>query len=562
MKIQVLTQDRNPLSLFWLNILKLTVVILFLVCIPISAHAAKVSDFMPKESVLYIQLNDIDEIYSEIQISEDWENILDQVLDESDLQEMQQGMLAAQSIIGTDLFGIIDTVGYQTGFAMWDIGINSIRGGIVVHSSGNLAELQRLTKILTGAMGLSGGTLKLDAGEHRKVKYNTLQMPNVLFTYGFVGDFLVVGIGENSFEKLIDTYRKKSLSIHKNESYSKVSKKYDVGQVTAFFNVSGLLPLLQGLSDIERTQLQTFKTVFAQLNLLEVEPLFQLYTEFDSSLPESRIAPFLKEGDELEILKSLSGKEDLFIVVAPTVLDTVWQLIYNEIENAETDDVYAFITFLEGILNLDFEDDVVAGLTGELALSVDDLTLFEPDDLESLDIDINETFQIDAGNVYTHGGLIFIPNNPAKWEQIGNSLSNLQNTSVSKTEYKGATVSEFGSNIYYAERDELSLLSFSEEQMHSIVDTLQEKKKPSYLKQLPKTPLVVVNLNILTLFKAMNEGMPMQNDTEKLNAFSSLLAWITVEKNEAVLEVSLSDKKSPLEVLAKLAPFIISNLDY
>ncbi len=562
MKIQVLTQDRNPLSLFWLNILKLTVVILFLVCIPISAHAAKVSDFMPKESVLYIQLNDIDEIYSEIQISEDWENILDQVLDESDLQEMQQGMLAAQSIIGTDLFGIIDTVGYQTGFAMWDIGINSIRGGIVVHSGGNLAELQRLTKILTGAMGLSGGTLKLDAGEHRKVKYNTLQMPNVLFTYGFVGDFLVVGIGENSFEKLIDTYRKKSLSIHKNESYSKVSKKYDVGQVTGFFNVSGLLPLLQGLSDIERTQLQTFKTVFAQLNLLEVEPLFQLYTEFDSSLPENRIAPFLKEGDELEILKSLSGKEDLFIAVAPTVLDTVWQLIYNEIENAETDDVYAFITFLEGILNLDFEDDVVAGLTGELALSVDDLTLFEPDDLESLDIDINETFQIDAGNVYTHGGLIFIPNNPAKWEQIGNSLSNLQNTSVSKTEYKGATVSEFGSNIYYAERDELSLLSFSEEQMHSIVDTLQEKKKPSYLKQLPKTPLVVVNLNILTLFKAMNEGMPMQNDIEKLNAFSSLLAWITVEKNEAVLEVSLSDKKSPLEVLAKLAPFIISNLDY
>ena len=66
------------------------------------------------------------------------------------------------------------------------------------------------------------------------------------------------------------------------------------------------------------------------------------------------IAPFLKEGDELKILKSLSGKEDLFIAVAPTVLDTVWQLIHNEIENTETGDVYAFITFLEGILNLDF----------------------------------------------------------------------------------------------------------------------------------------------------------------------------------------------------------------
>ncbi len=562
MKFQVLIQDRNPLPLFWLNILKLIVVILFLICIPISTHAAKVSDFIPKESVLYIQLNDINEIYNEIQISEDWEKTLDQALDESDLQEMQQGMLAAQGIIGTDLFGVIDTVGYQTGFAMWDVGINSIRGGIVVHSGGNLAELQRLTKILTGFMGMSGGTLKLEAGEHRKVKYETLQMPDVLFTYGFVGDFLVVGIGENSFEKLIDTYRKKSLSIHKNESYSKVSKKYDVGQVTGFFNVSGLLPLLQDLSDIEQTQLQTFKTVFAQFNLLEVDPLFQLYTEFDSSLPESRIAPFLKEGDELKILKSLSGKEDLFIAVAPTVLDTVWQLIHNEIENAETGDVYAFITFLEGILNLDFEDDVVAGLTGELALSVDDLTLFEPDNLESLDINIDGTFQVDAGNVYTRGSLIFIPNNPGKWDQIGNSLSNLQNTSVSKTKYKGATVSEFGSNIYYAERDELSLLSFSEEQMHSIFNTLQEKKKPSYLKQLPKTPLVVVNLNILNLFKAINVTAPIENDIVMPDEISPFLAWITVEKNEAVLEVSLSDKESPLEVMAKLAPFILSNLDY
>ncbi|MDE0086965.1 MAG: DUF3352 domain-containing protein, partial [Candidatus Poribacteria bacterium] len=523
MKSQILGQKHNSFSRPWINLYKLFIPIFLITGIPIFADAAKVTDFIPKESVVYIQLNDFDEIYNEIQVSEDWEQTLDHVLDESDLQEIQQGMLAAEAIIGTDLFGIIDTVGYQTGFAMWDVGINSIRGGIVVHSGGNLAKLQRLTKILTGAMGLSGGTLKPNAGEHRKVKYDTLQMPGVLFNYGFVGDFLVVGIGENSFEKLIDTYRKKSLSIEKNESYSKASKKYEMGQVTGFINVSGLLPLLQGLSDIERTQLQTFKTVFAQLNLLEVAPLFQFYTEFDSTLPESRIGPFLKEGDELEILKSLSGKEDLFIAISPTILETVWELIHTEIENTETDDVYAFITLLEGILNLDFEDDVVAGLTGELALSVDDLTLFEPDDLESLDIDEN-TFQIDAGNVYTHGSLIFIPKNPGKWEQIGNSLSNLQNTSVSKTDYKGATVSEFGSNIYYAERDGLSLLSFSEEQMHSIVDTLQEKKKPSYLKRLPKTPLVVLKLNILKLLESIEGVGPIEDDNLKPDEISPLLA--------------------------------------
>ena len=258
----------------------------------------------------------------------------------------------------------------------------------------------------------------------------------------------------------------------------------------------------------------------------------------------------------------MSGKEDLFIAIAPTILETLWELIHTEIENTETDDVYAFITLLEGILNLDFEDDVVAGLTGELALSVDDLTLFEPDDLESLDIDIDNTFQIDAGNVYTHGSLIFIPKNPGKWDQIGNSLSNLQNTSVSKTEYKGATVSEFGSNIYYAERDGLSLLSFSEEQMHSIVDTLQEKKKPSYLKRLPKTPLVVLKLNIMNLLESIEGVGPIEDDNLKHDEISPLLAWITVKENEAIFEVSVSDKDSPLEVMARLAPFVISNLDF
>ena len=556
MKFQVLAQDHNLRSQHWINLHKLIITILLTVGIPIFADAAKVTDFIPKESLIYIQLNDIDEIYNEIQISENWEKTLNQLLDASELQEMQQGILAAQAILGMNLSDVIDTVGYQTGFAIWDVGINSIKGGIVVHSGGNLAELQRLTKILTGAMGLSGGTLKPDAGEHRKVKYDTLQMPDLLLNYGFVGDFLVVGIGENSFERLIDTYRKKSLSIQKDEAHSKVLKKYGTGQATAFVKVTKLLPLLTDMDAEVRTQVQTFKNVFVSLNLLEAGPFLQFYTEFDPTYQDGNIGIFLREGTELTTLKGLSGEEDLFIAAAPSVLEAVWQLIHNEIENTETDDVYALITFLEGILNLDFEDDVIAGLTGEIALSVDDLTLFEPSALESLDIDIENTFEIDAANTHTQGGLIFDSSHPQKWEQIGNSLSNLQNTSVSKTDYKDTQVSVFASNIYYAEKEGLSLLSFSEDQIYSIIDNLKKKKKASYLKLLPKTPLVVLKLNILKLLDLANGAAPIQNGIEKPNEISPLLAWITVKKNEAVLEVTLSEEESPLEVLGILAPFM------
>lgn len=562
MKSQVLTQKYNSLSRPWLNISKLITSIFLIVSVPIFAHAAQVSDFIPKDSHIYAQLNDIDEVYNEILTSESWEKILDPLKNELDLQEIQQGLLVAQTALGIDLSGLIKTFGYQTGLTFWSLEAENVQAGLVVHSGGNLPELQRLAKIFIGFVGMGEGTLKLDAGKHRKVKYNTLQLPDVLLTYGFVGDCLVVGIGENSFEKLIDTYRKKIPSIRKNVSYSEASKKQDSGQVTLYIDVPKVLPLIEDMDATTRAQFETFSKIIGKLNVLEVGPMLQLYTQFNPNLSDSALSLFLQEGDKLETLKSLSGKEDLFIACSPSILETVWQLAQNEIENTETDDVYAFITFLEGILNLNFKEDIIAGLTGEIALSVDDLTLFEPDELENLDIQIEDTFSIDAANTHTQGGLIFIPSNSRKWEQIGNSLSNLQNTSMSHTDYKGTKVSIFASNIHYAEKDGLSLLSFSDDQIFSIVDGLQNKKKLRYLKQLPKTPLAVVKLNMVKLLELINGPIPMDNFIEMPDEISPLLAWITVKEDEVMLEASLSEKDSPLEVLAKLAPFIISNLDY
>ena len=560
MKFKSFVQNHSSSSLTWSNGPKIIFLTLLIVGIPISVHAAKVTNFIPKESILYAQLNDIDEIYNEINISKDWEKAFELLIDGSELEEMQQGIMAVQNIIGTDLFSVIDTVGYQTGFAMWQIEVGEPHGGFVVHSGGNLAELQRLIKILTGFMGMSGGRLTLDAGEHRKVKYNTLQMPDVLLTYGFVGDFLVVGIGKNSFEKLIDTYRKKSESILKNESYTAVSKNIGSAQVSLYLDLRRIIPFVENMDADVRIQLEAFSKVGAGLNLLETGPMFQLFTKFDPNFPESQVSRHLKEGKKLATLSGISGEEELFIAFAPSILETMWELAHEAIQNSDTDEAYALISYLEGLSNLNFEEDVIAGLTGEIALSVGDLTQFDPNGLENLDIDLDNTFRIDASNVHTHGGLIFNSSNPSKWDQIENSLSNLQNTSVSKMDYKGTNISMFSSNIYYAERDGLSLLSFSEDQMYSMVDGLENKKKLSYLKQLPKTPLAVVKLNIVKLLELIDSSMQIENDVVMSDEISPLLAWITVEKDKAMLEVSLSDKESPLEVLGKFAPFIASHL--
>lgn len=556
MKTNALRNKQTTLSLYLMSLLKIYIITLLIVSITYSAEAAKATDFFPKESILYIQINEFNDVYNEITMSDNWKNTVDFLKNESNLEEIEQGMKVVQNIIGTNLHGVIETVGYQIGLAMWQRDVDNPHGGFVVHSGGNLAELQRLTKILTGAMGMTEGKLSIDAGEHRKIKYDTLQMPDVLFTYGFVGDFLVVGIGEKSFQNMIDTYRKKSESIRKNESYVETLKKIDSDQINLYIDLRRIIPFIEEVDAEARIQFEPFSKVGVGLNLLERGPLFQLYTKFDPNIPESYISRFLKEGKELKTLKGMSGDEDLFIAVAPNIVETTWELVHDALKNDESNDAYAFITFLEGIMNLNFENDFIAGLTGEIALTVDDLPMFNPQAIESLDIDFENTLQIDANNVHTQGGIIFNSANPSKWDKVENSVSNLQNTSVSTTDYKGTDVSVFASNIYYAERDGLSLLSFSEDQMYAMVDGMENKKKMSYLKQVPKKPLAFVKINILKWIKLVDDSLPMDIQ-EDIDAIELLLAWITVEDNEVMFEIAFSDKESPIELFIKLLPYII-----
>lgn len=559
MKSKFIFHKNNTSTHAWLNIPIFILIAHFIVLLPINSQAAKVADFIPKDSVAYIQLNDLDEIYNEIKMSDHWEQTYDQLIDESVRQDLQNGLLLVQNIIGADLFTVIETVGYQIGFAMWLDEFGKQQGGIVVHSGGNLGELRRFTKIVTGFIGMSEGRLTLDAGEHRKVKYDTLQMPDFLLDYGFVGDFLVVGIQDNSFEMMIDAYRKKSESIRRNESYVKTIKTLETGQVNIYLDFDNVLPYLEDIDEESRIQVEVITDVSAVLNLLEKGPLLQLQAKIDPERSESYISRFLKEGEELSTLKSLSGDEDLFITVAPGLTETVWELVYEELENSETDDAYAFITFLEGILNLNFEEEVVTSLTGEIALSVDDLSLFEPDSIDNLNLELFDSFHIDAGNVSTHGGLIFNSTDKKNWEQLGNSLSNLQNTSVSTTDYNDTEISVFASSIYYAEKDEFSLLSFSEDQMISMIDGLDYTKKLPIIKMLPKNPLAVLKLNIVKLLEVASEGEIRINEDNV--EISPLLAWISVKENVAMLQVAVSDKRSPLEELMGLVPFIVSNIN-
>ena len=536
---------------------KISCVILLLVTVSI-ANAAEVEDFMPRESIFYLKLQDIDEVYGEIEISENWEKALALLTDMPNAQEMQQGITMFQGMLGTDPLDIIETVGYRTALAIWLEGENSseTETGVVIHSGGNLDTLRQLTKIVEGLLGMGGeNTLRLNAGVYQRVRYNAIEIPGGIAKYGFVDDFLVIGTGEGSFERLMDTYRTGMPSIRQNKEFDGALEETGSGEVVVYANVPPILSVMQNnVEESLRTRLAIFQSVFGRLNLLETGPFLQVAAQFNPDLPENEIGLFLREGQRLETLNALSGADDLFVTVTPKVVESMWEFV-------PTDDAAEGIAFLEGILNLNFEEDIIVGLTGELALSVPDFTRFDPEALSGFRFEFDGAIALDAGDVQTDGGIIFNPSNRMKWNQIGNSLSNLQNASVSQTDYKGATVSEVAPNIYRSELDNLFLMGFSEEQVYALIDEIKEKKKPSYLKQLPKTPTAFAQLNLARVLEIQNGSPPADKLLVDSNEIPLLLAWLSVEDNAALLEVVLSEEETPIEMIAKLVPFFLWNMD-
>ena len=535
------------------------------------ADAAKVEEFIPKESVLYLKLQDLDEVFGEIDTSENWEKALRILEGDPDQppngwQNVQQQYTMIQGVLGTDLMGLLETVGYRTAGALWLDAAVDVQGGIVIHSGGNLPELQRLTKIVEGLLGLDGGiVLRLDAGVYQRVRYNALEMGNTIIKYGFIDEVLVIGIGEGSFEKLLDTYKIDGTSIEQSEEFAEAVKKMGAGEVTVFSNPAGIMSVMEMPEDGLGERLPIFRSAFAKLNLLESGAFLQVAVEVDpeQNHTENEIGMFLKKGESLETVKALSGKDDLFVAVAPGIVEGAWDLAFSSLANENDDDVWAGITLIEGLLNLDLEEDVRVGLTGELALSVPDLTIFEPNTLENFDIQLENGFVVNAEAVDPRGVLIFNPSHQAKWAQVGNSLSNLQNASTSQTEYNGVTVSGFGSGIYYAKVDGLFLIGFSEEEVYVLIDKIKQKP-PDYLKEAPKRPAAFVGMNFVPLL--LNQSRPDEWNKGPLPADKlivspedapRLLTWLSVAEDRAVLDIMFSEKAAPIETLSKLFPFLV-----
>lgn len=543
------------------------------------ADAAKVEDFIPQESLLYVKLQDIDEVYTEIETSESWEKVFGQLSEVPEFEELRQGFVLIQGLLGTDVLSIMETIGYRTALAVWSNTDNSPQIGAVIHSGGNLSELKRFTKIVEGFIGMSGpNVLHIDAGKYQRVRYNRLKLNRQTIKYGFVDEFLVLGVGKGAFEKLLDTFRKKAPSIAKNMHYAEISEKLGSGQISLFCNVQQTIkdfPIdkdKEEPNDLEKliaalNELDFCEVVLGEFNLLETGEFLMLHGQFTQKAIEQYHAfvpnseRFIKEKNPFKTIKAVSPDEDLFIAIAPVVSEVIWQGISQFIAEEADEDVYAGISFFEGLLNLNLENDIFPSLIGEIAIFAHDLSQFDPSALESLEIEFDGAFSMDAGGVETQGTLIFNASNPLKWNQLGNSVSNLQNLSVSQTDYNGVTVSTFATNLHYTTIDGLFLFGPSEEQMHAIIDEIKNRKSPAYFMQLPQTPIAIAQLNLARALELEKGVPPADRILVNSSEISPMVAWISFKDDEALLKMTLSRRGTGLEALARLVPFLVWNIE-
>lgn len=543
------------------------------------AHAAQVEDFIPQESIVHVKLQDIDEVYNEMETSENWEKVFAQLSEVPEFEELRQGFLLIQGLLGTDVLSIMETIGYRTALAVWLNTDNSPQIGAVIHSGGNLSELKRLTKIVEGLIGMNGpNVLHIDAGKYQRVRYNMLKLNQQTIKYGFADEFLVLGAGAGAFEKLMDTFRKKAPSIAKNRHYTELSEKLGSGQISLFCNVQQTLKdfpvdaTKEDPNDLEKLiatldQLDFCEVMLGEFNLLEVGEFLTVHAQltqksieqYHAFVPNSE--RFVKEKNPFKTIRALNPDVELFIATAPVVSEVLWQGINKFIAEEADDDVYAGISFFEGLLNLNLEDDIFPSLTGEMAIAVNDLSQFDPSTLESVEIEFDGAFSMDAGSVETQGTLIFNASHPLKWNQLGNSVSNLQNLSVSQTDYNGTTISTFATNLQYTTVGGLSLFGSSEEQMHALIDEIKNGKSPVYFMQLPQTPIAIAQLNVARALEIEKGAPPADKVLVNSSQISPLLAWISIHDNAALLQMTLSRRRTGLEALARLVPFLVWNME-
>ena len=523
-------------------------------------HAQTIEIVIPTDSILYLKFQNLQECREAIESSENWKEAAGIISAASQWQDIQQLMQALPMFTGTDIQGLIETfLGSQVAVTV-SPGAEGLMVGIVIENSGNQRQAaeQILSQVVTTLSGMAGNPVQPQAGNYQGITHYTAQLNTLELTYGHVDEtLLLIGITPGSFEKMVDTYKNERRAITENTAYRSVADKFGKSEVFAFVDVETGSPYLKViLPSPVGDQLDAFQALVYNWDLLKPGGSQQLYGTLKNGGQGTLISMF-QEPSKMQAIQGLSGNEELFLTVAPSSSETLWQMILGSQRNTinTTESLKSFL--------IPDQTDLLEAVTGEFVSSADSsFTNFVPNlaitsnngKIKSVKVEFSET----------HLGLIFNPDSAVEWQALFNDLlEKLSPESPQQLDYKGMTfnTASISGTLYYGNVNELFVIALSEKQYKSIVDNLLVGNPAPVFKKrlegLPANPACLFQLNIEKFLPFVEtEGPPWWRP--ELIAFTQkvgvLFASLAVGADAASLELTLSPEEKPIDAIARIAP--------
>ena len=543
----------------------LWLVAIFTVVLVSATHAQTIETVIPADSFLYLKLQNLQECREAIENSENWQAAAGIISAASQWQDIQQLMQALPMFTGTDIQGLIETfLGSQVAVTV-SPGAEGLMVGIVIENSGDGATppLQKAEQILSQVVvtlsSMAGSPGQPEVADYQGIRYHTAQLNTMELTYGRVDEtLLVIGITPGSFEKMVDVYKTSRESITSNASYRSVADKYGKHEVFAYVDAETGSPYLKALlPPVVGKQLDAFQTLVYSWDLLKPSGSQQLSGTLKENLQGTLISLF-QEPSKMQAIQGLSGDEGLFLTVAPSSSQTLWQMILGSETDTPTPGNLRSFLIPDGT-------DLLGAVTGELVISADSsFTNFVPKLIVNSDAGKIEGLKVEFPE--TDSGLIFHPDSPVKWQTLFNDLlEKLSTEPPQQFDYKGMTlnIAAIPGTLYYGSVNELFVIALSKKKCQSIVDNLLTGNPTPIFKKrledLPANPGCLFQLNIEKFLPFVEtEGLPWWRPeliafTEKVGV---LFAALAVGVDTASLELTFSPEEKPIDAIARIAPII------
>ncbi|MFQ6039332.1 MAG: hypothetical protein ACE5PV_00645 [Candidatus Poribacteria bacterium] len=556
------------------------------------AEAAKIEELAPANSLIYIIISDLDEIWDEGAASESWQAMFKSGETDGSLSEVEQAMEVMRFTIGTDARGIVETFGRQIAFVIMqpESGKREISMALILDTGGSRKEAEDIISKVSAVITMNSEKTSANpnAGKYKKISYGKVTLGKRIFRYGFIDDLLVIGLTGGGFKTVVDAYRKGTTSINHNSKFKDMRKRFANVQLFGYADIDNVLPILKANEqtlqpkalkfNLEPSTLQSVDAIGFGMDIFPVDGLQKLYIQMKGNKTSERrlssserayrnqadgwhVNSIFREGKNLNSLLSLRslGKpdtSDVFFAMSSDNLNDLWKSLFDN------NDFHREIQKLEDMSGLDFETEILSSLTGEIVMSAK----------VSDEIPAGTSASISWKELVVFMGV----KERGKWETTIDAIQKLTDTTArSEYNYKGATIRELSPpkndlsrTFGYALTDKSFIAATSTDRVQSIIDGTATMKKSrmadSLFKGLPAPPSLFLRLNLdkLSPYMLNRAGVDLKAFRRIRNSFNVGACEYTVSPTSNGLWMCLRiiSGKNLIDSLGEIAP-VLAPLD-